>query len=100
MAYRETRKAKKLWSERANAKQARARDAQGKREPYTEVDHCIKITVERNATNEVAVFECFEGSRIDNYSVYCNDKHLGIHGITALMTNIRKALPRFRRMDT
>jgi hypothetical protein len=64
-----------------------------------EIDPYMRTTVERRATGELAVFECFEGTRIDNYSVYCNDRPLGIQGVTTLMTNIRKALPRFRRME-
>ena len=66
---------------------------------YVEIDPYIKITVERLHTKEIAVFECMEGSRIDNYSIYCNNKHLGIHGITFLMNSIRKSLPRFRRIN-
>ena len=95
-----TKKARKLWSERANAKKERLRLERAESViPYVEVDHYIKITIERKATNETAVFECFEGDRIDNYSVYCNDVHQGIQSITTLTQNIRKALPRFRRLD-
>lgn len=45
------------------------------------------------------MFECFEGNRIDNYSVYCNGEYQGIQSISTITKNIRKALPRFRRMD-
>lgn len=98
MTYRVTRKAAKIHSERQVAAKARNRIGGGPRESHIEVDHYIKITVERRATGEVAVFECFEGDRIDNYSVYCNDRPLGIQSVTTLMVNIRKALPRFRRI--
>ena len=98
MTYRVTRKAAKVRSERQVAAKARKRMDCGPREMYAELDHYMKITVERKATGEFAVFECFEGDRIDNYSVYCNDKPLGIQSITTLMANIRKALPRFRRI--
>jgi len=100
MTYRETRKAAKIHSERQVAAKARQRMDRGPREPYIELDHYMKITVERKATGEVAVFECFEGDRIDNYSVYCNDRPLGIQSVTTLMANISKALPRFRRMES
>jgi len=71
----------------------------GEREPYVEIDPYLKITVERRGTGELAVFECFEGSRIDNYSVYCNDEYQGIQSISTLTKNLRKAIPRFRRME-
>lgn len=64
-----------------------------------EVDHYIKITIERAATKENVVIECFEGDRIDNYSVYVNGGHQGIQSISTLTKNIRKAIPRFRRID-
>jgi len=98
MTYRETRKAAKIHSERQVAAKARKRMEGGSRDSYVEVDHYMKITVERKATGELAVFECFEGDRIDNYSVYCNDRPMGIQSVTTLMANIRKALPRFRRI--
>jgi hypothetical protein len=66
------------------------------RDPLVDLDPYLKITVERKATGEIAVFECFEGDRIDNYRVYCNDEFQGVQSITK---NLRKALPRFRRMD-
>ena len=99
MTYRVTRKAAKTHSERQVAAKARKRMEGDPRDSYVEVDHYMKITVERKATGEIAVFECFEGDRIDNYSVYCNDRPLGIQSITTLMVNVRKALPRFRRID-
>lgn len=98
MTYRVTRKAAKIHSERQVAAKELRRMGRGPREPYIELDHYMKITVERKSTGEFAVFECFEGDRIDNYSVYCNDRPLGIQSITTLMANIRKALPRFRRI--
>jgi hypothetical protein len=66
------------------------------RDPLVDLDPYLKITVGRKATGEIAVFECFEGDRIDNYRVYCNDEFQGVQSITK---NLRKALPRFRRMD-
>lgn len=99
MAYRHTKKRGKLWSERANAKQARDRMA-GDIEPiYDEVDKTIIIDIERPGTGEKAHFQLLEGNRIDNYSVYCNGKHLGIMGITRVMSGIRKALPSYRRIN-
>lgn len=100
MAYRRTRKRNKIWSEQAVAKKARLRIENAEPRPLDdEIDHYIRIEVYRRHTDETAVFECFEGTRIDNYSAYCNGKHLGILGISALMKNIGKALPSFRRMD-
>ena len=99
MTYRETRKSRKLWSDLALAKKAALRMADCDREPYIEIDHYLKITVERRGTGESAVFECFEGTRIDNYTVYCNDNPQGVQSITTLMANIRKAIPRFKRLD-
>lgn len=99
MVYRATKKARQQWSEHAIARKAQLRIERCQREPYTEIDHYLKITVERRATGEIAVFECFEGTRIDNYTVYCNDIRQGVQSITTLMANIRKALPRFRRME-
>lgn len=100
MAYRSNKKARKLWSKQALAKKERLRmQNAGEALPYVEHDPYIKITIERKATNETAIFECFEGDRIDNYRVYCNDAFLGVQSITTLTKNIRKALPRFRRMD-
>lgn len=95
MTYRENKKARKLWSEQANAAKERKRSADSI--PLTFIDHYLKITIERRQTNEVAVFECFEGDRIDNYRVYCNDRFIGVQSITELTKNIRKALPRFRQ---
>ena len=97
MAYRTNSKAKKLWSEQANAAQERKRNAGVEPSPIVFIDPYIKITVERRQTNEVAIFECFEGDRIDNYRVYCNDKFFGVQSITELTKNIRKALPRFKQ---
>ena len=99
MAYHKTWKRNKVWSEQANKVKERERleCEAGQLEP--EIDPYLRISIERRGTGESVVFECFEGSRIDNYSVYCNDEHIGIMGITALTTRIRKALPAFRRMD-
>lgn len=84
----------------ANAKKAMLRMAAAEEsEPPIEVDHYLKTTIERPATNEHVVIECFEGDRIDNYSVYVNDKPQGIQSISTLTKNIRKALPRFRRIN-
>lgn len=100
MTYRENEKAIKQRSERGVAERERLRlEAAGDAEPYEDPDHYMKITVERRATGETAVFELFEGDRIDNYTVICNGKHQGIQSISTLTKNIRKALPRFRRMD-
>ena len=100
MAYRENKKALKQRSERGVAERERIRvDAAGDAEPYEDPDPYMKITVERRATGEVAVFECLEGDRIDNYTVICNGNNQGIQSITTLTKNIRKALPRFRRLE-
>ena len=95
MTYRANKKARKLWSEQANAAKERKRNSQPS--PIVFIDHYLKITIERRHTNEVAVIECFEGDRIDNYRVYCNEKFIGVHSITELTKNIRKALPRFKQ---
>jgi hypothetical protein len=97
MAYRETKKARKIWSEQANAAQERKRNADKTPSSIVFIDPYMKITVERKQTNELAIFECFEGDRIDNYRVYCNDKFIGVQSITELTKNIRKALPRFKQ---
>jgi hypothetical protein len=99
MSYRASRKAKKLWSAQAVAAKARKRQSGELRDPPIEIDPYIKITIERRSTGENVVIECLEGDRIDNYSVYCNGEHQGIQSITTLMRNLRKALPRFRRME-
>lgn len=98
MAYRATRKAKKLWSQRANAKRERLRMESAEPPPPIEDDH-ITIEVKRKLTGETARFELLPGDRIDNYSVYCNGRHLGIMGITRVCEGVRKALPRARMMD-
>lgn len=95
MTYRANKKARKLWSEQANAAKERKRNAE--HSPIVFIDHYLKITIERRHTNETAVFECFEGDRIDNYRVYCNEKFIGVQSITELTKNIRKALPRFKQ---
>jgi hypothetical protein len=100
MSYRANKKARKLWSEQANAKKARLRlETAGDAGLVVEVDHRIKITIERPGTREYVVIECSEGDRIDNYSVYVNGDYQGVQSISTLTKNLRKALPRFRRMD-
>jgi len=96
MAYRASKKARKLWSERSHAAKERKRLARATEPlPLLEDDH-ITIEVRRKLTGEIAKFELLPGTRIDNYSVYCNDKHLGIMGITKVCDGIRKALPRLQ----
>ena len=100
MAYRENKKAIKQRSERGVAERERLRlERVGDVAIREDVDSYMKITIERRATGETAVFECLEGDRIDNYTVICNGEHQGIQSITTLTKNIRKALPRFRRME-
>ena len=100
MAYRENEKALRQRSALGVAEKERLRlEAAGDAEPYVDHDPYIKITIERRATGEVAVFECLAGDRIDNYTIICNGIHQGIQSMTTLTKNIRKALPRFRRMD-
>lgn len=103
MVYRVTRKAAKVRSGQAVAAKTRKRIEQGEllsvRPPMAILDPYLEITVRRKATGEEALFECYEGDRIDNYSVYCNGKHQGIQSITTLTQNIRKPIPRFRRME-
>ena len=99
MTYRENEKAIKQRSAAGVAERERLRlervDGEDIREDF---DPYIKITIERRATNEVAVFECMAGDRIDNYAVTCNGIYQGVQSMTTLTKNIRKALPRFRRM--
>jgi hypothetical protein len=83
----------------AVAKKAVLRMEHGQRDPLVHPDCYLKITIERKATGENVTIECFEGDRIDNYSVYCNGVRQGIQSISTLTKNIRKAIPRFRRMD-
>ena len=98
MSYRGTKKARKLWSERANAKKEALRE--NNRLPVVELPHHhMTITIERHATGEKSIFELYEGSRIDNYSVYVNGSAWGVKGITRIMEGIRKALPRFRAIE-
>lgn len=99
MAYRHNKKARELWAQQANAAREAKRVANAEPRPLADPDPYIKITIERRATGERAEFECFEGDRIDNYRVYCNQKFIGVHGITALTASIRKALPRYRRTE-
>jgi hypothetical protein len=99
MSYHANKKARKLWSDQANAKKARLRLEGNERELIVELDPYMKITVERMATDESVTIECFEGDRIDNYRVYCNNVFQGVQSITTITKNIRKALPRFRQMS-
>jgi hypothetical protein len=96
MTYRDSEKRLKFRSAQGVAKRAALMAERGHREPL--IDPYMKITVERRATNETAVFELFEGDRINNYMVYCNDEPQGIQSITTVTKNIRKVLPSFRRM--
>ena len=99
MVYRENKKALKQRTERGVAEKERLHLERVSGELIREdIDYYMKITIERKATNEVAVFECFEGDRIDNYTVICNGIYQGIQSISTLTKNIRKALPRFRRV--
>ena len=98
MAYRKTSKRNKVWSEQANAKQARERLANAE-SVYEEIDRTVRIRVERPGLGEDVLFELLEGSRIDNYSVYCNGKNIGVMGITRVLNGVRKALPSFRNMN-
>jgi hypothetical protein len=99
MTYRTSSKRLKIRSAQGVARKAALRLERGEFEPLVDPDPYLKITVERRATGETAVFECFEGDRINNYMVYCNDEPQGIQSITEITKNIRKALPSFRRMD-
>lgn len=99
MTYRANKKARALWSAQATAARERKRMANAEPRPLADPDPYIKITVERRATGEKAIFECFEGDRIDNYRVYCNNEFKGTQSISELTKNIRKALPRYRRID-
>lgn len=97
--YYESKKAKKLRSKQAHAAKLRKKLESADPIPLYDIDPYMEITIKRKATDETAVFECFEGTRIDNYRVYCNGIFQGIQSITTLTKNIRKALPRFRRME-
>lgn len=99
MGYRRTSKAKKVWSAQALEKQARNRLARGAAPLEPDFDSSIYITAERPGLGEAANFKLLEGDRINNYSVFCNGKYLGVMGITRVMEGIRKALPAFRRMS-
>lgn len=99
MTYRVNKKARALWAEQANAAREEKRVANAEPRPLADPDPYMKITIERRATGERAEFECFEGDRIDNYRVYCNKRFIGNQCITDLTTSIRKALPRYRRMN-
>ena len=93
MTYRATRKARKMWSERANAKRERLRseDADGRSMP---IEDFITIEICRKLTGETALFELYPGDRCDNYTVYCNGERQGVMGMTRVAEGIRKALPR------
>jgi len=99
MRYRVNKKALKLRSKLGVAARELNRRERIKDFPLREeIDHYIKITIERRATGEKAVFELFEGNRIDNYTVICNGNNQGFQSMTTLTKNIRKSLPRFRRI--
>lgn len=93
MAYRETKKARKVWSERANEKQARDR-IQSIEDRNDPIEDFITIKINRKLTGETALFELYPGDRCDNYTVYCNGERRGVMGITRVSEGIRKALPR------
>lgn len=97
MAYRDTWKRRKVWSQNAVAAKERKRLEGAEPREHVEIDPYIKIEITRRGTGEHVVFECFEGSRVDNYSVHCNGRYLGMQSITTLTTGIRKALPAYRR---
>lgn len=100
MTYRVSKKRRKLWSIQANEKKARNRLGNSESRPMpVEIDPYIRIEIYRRHTDEIAIFECGEGTRIDNYSVTCGDTYLGIMGISELSRRIGKALPSFRRED-
>ena len=99
MSYRDSDKRLKQRSAQGVAMKAALRMERGDIDPLIELDAYMKITIERKATGETAVFEMFEGSQINNYMVYCNDVPQGIQSITTITKNIRKALPSFRRID-
>ena len=99
MRYRVNKKALKLRSKLGvAAREANRRECVKDLPLREDIDHYIKITIERSATNETAVFELFEGDRIDNYAVVCNGVSQGVQSMTTLTKNIRKSLPRFRRI--
>ena len=93
MGYRHTRKAKKLWSERALAKKERLRMAHSEPRPMPIEDE-ITIEIQRKLTGEHVQFRLEPGDRCDNYRVYVDGKLHGIMGITRVCEGIRKALPR------
>lgn len=94
MTYRASKKARKLWSENANKAKERKRMLNSGEPVALQEDDFIRIEITRKLTGEKAVFEMYEGNRCDNYTVYCNDKRLGVMGITKVTEGIRKALPR------
>ena len=96
MAYRCTRKRRKIWSQNATTAKERNRLENAEPRESVEIDPYIRIEITRRGTGEHVVFECHEGTRCDNYSVYCNGRHLGIQSITTLTAGIRKALPAFK----
>ena len=77
MSYRPTKKARKLWSERANAKRERLRlaNAEPRRAP-TEDE--ITIEIRRRITGEHVHFRLLPGDRCDNYRVYVDGRLRGI----------------------
>ena len=96
MTYKVTSKRRKIWSMQANAAKEKRRMRSAEHQSIIDFDPSIRIEITRKATGEHVVFECLEGSRIDNYSIYCNDKHIGVMGVSKLMQRISKALPSFR----
>ena len=60
MTYRDTAKRLKIRSDQGVAAKAALRLERGERLPLIDLDPYLKITVERRATGEKAVFECYE----------------------------------------
>ena len=99
MTYKQTWKRKKVWSLNANTAKERERLTSQARDFRPDLDPHIKIEITRQATGEHVIIELHNGDKINNYSVYCNDKYQGMQSITTVTAGIRKALPAFRRME-
>lgn len=99
--YRETRKRQKIRSLQGVAAKERIRldNADDRTNEVDPDDDEIEIVIRRKLTGEVVKFECTRGDRIDNYRVCCDGNFQGIQSMTTLTSNIRKALPAFRRME-
>lgn len=99
MSYRESKKARKLRSQRSNEVRRRNILKNGEFRPMIEPDE-ITIEIKRKATGEHVLFKLTPGDRSDNYRTYCNQRLIGIMGITKVCEGIRKALPRFMSEDS